>query len=174
MKNSTYQYKLSESQMEVWLLAQTNEDANCSCNEIATLEFTGEVDASKLQQAIQKVVQRNDGLRTTFHKLGEYAEVHQELGFGYQTHDWTGLDADESDSRHRELVIQEGRTPFDLENGPLLRVHFQKMESQKDQLEALKEIRTIMEKSSKFISLSGIMEHWYGKLGRHVNNVIAI
>ena len=120
--------------MEVWLLAQTNEDANCSCNEIATLEFTGEVDASKLQQAIQKVVQRNDGLRTTFHKLGEYAEVHQELGFGYQTHDWTGLDADESDSRHRELVIQEGRTPFDLENGPLLRVHFQKMESQKSLL----------------------------------------
>lgn len=30
------------------------------------------------------------------------------------------------------------------------------MESQKDQLEALKEIRSIMEKSSKFISLSGL------------------
>ena len=129
MANTSYRYPLSESQMEVWLLSQTNADANCSCNEIATLEFDGTIDCGNLEKSLQQVVQRNDCLRTTFHHLGEYAEVHAELDPVFVFHDWSSLDAESAEQRHRELVSLEGKTPFELVEGPLLRLHFQKLSS---------------------------------------------
>lgn len=132
MSNSnSNSYPITESQLEVWLLSRVSDEANCAFNEIASLEFEGEVCESNLKSAIDQVVARNESLRTTFDRQGVNAIVQSNLNYEYAVHDWTNCNGSESEWNRKQLLRDEGNTPFDLESGPLLRIHLQKLPQSK-------------------------------------------
>ncbi|THA24433.1 aminotransferase class III-fold pyridoxal phosphate-dependent enzyme [Streptomyces sp. RKND-216] len=55
-----------DAQHELWLLAQTGEDASRAYNESVRLDLRGRLDLSALREAVQAVVARHEGLRTVF------------------------------------------------------------------------------------------------------------
>ena len=120
-------YPITEAQLEVWLLSRISDEANCAFNEIASLEFRGEVCEQKLKSAVAQVVSRNENLRATFDSEGANATIHSEANFGYAVHDWTQCNDSEIESNRKQLLRDEGNEPFDLESGPLLRLHWQKL-----------------------------------------------
>jgi hypothetical protein len=118
------QFPATEAQLEVWLSSQQSVEANCAYNEISSLEFRGELDAERLKLAIDKVVARNASLRSTFSPDGYEVRVHADVVYSYETADLTGDQT--RDGGQLSIVQTQARTPFDLVNGPLLRVVLQK------------------------------------------------
>ena len=123
-KGATETYPASEAQLEVWLSSQQSVEANCAYNEISSLVFRGGLDKAVLKQAFEKVVQRHPSLRTTFTKDGQQAIVHPELKYGYKETDLSRF-ADRIDDALDSVIREEGRTPFDLVEGPLVRLVLQ-------------------------------------------------
>ena len=123
-KGATETYPASEAQLEVWLSSQQSVEANCAYNEISSLVFRGGLDKAVLKQAFEKVVQRHPSLRTTFSKDGQQAIVHPELKYGYKETDLSRF-ADRIDDALDSVIREEGRTPFDLVEGPLVRLVLQ-------------------------------------------------
>ena len=118
-------YAASEPQIEVWLSSLQSVEANCAYNEIASLTFDGELDVERIKQAIGKVVQRHGSLRSTFSEDGQQVIVHRDADFGFENVDLRSKKDDELEEALQEVVIKQASTPFDLVNGPLLRVVLQ-------------------------------------------------
>ncbi len=101
------------------------------------LGFSGALDVAVLQQAVHRLVQRHDSLRTVFgagpeglpeQRIDPAARV--DIPFA----DLSTLDVATRAVRHREAVLQVCRTPFELTTGPLLRGALLKMEEGEHQL----------------------------------------
>ncbi|MEM8681551.1 MAG: condensation domain-containing protein, partial [Planctomycetota bacterium] len=120
-------YPIAESQLEVWLASQQNAEANCAYNECSSLHLRGPLDTDALQRAVEGVVQRHEGLRATFSANGQTTTIHDQLPFDYTFVDWSSLPSTAQVEAHRQAILEEGTTPFDLEYGPLLRVRLQKL-----------------------------------------------
>ena len=102
----------TDAQREIWLASQVSEAASCAYNETRRLRFRGPLRRAALHAALQSLVDRHDALRTTFSPDGgeQRTAPHLTLAMPVET---TGT-ADEA-------ARTEAETPFDLENGPLIR-----------------------------------------------------
>ncbi|MEO5878508.1 MAG: amino acid adenylation domain-containing protein, partial [Streptosporangiaceae bacterium] len=83
------------------------------------LRITGPVDAGALRQAVDRLTDRHEALRTTF-PFGDgtpTGHVHARLLPRFETFDTTGWDPAALETRIADFAHE----PFDLENGPLLR-----------------------------------------------------
>ncbi|WP_459748810.1 condensation domain-containing protein, partial [Pseudomonas sp. 3A(2025)] len=110
---------LSYAQQRQWLLWQLEPES--SAYNIATaLSFNGILDLEALQHSFQALIARHETLRTTFEMDGEkpIQVIHPDLPFSI---DVERLESAE-DSLVQARVEQEMARPFDLLNGPLLRV----------------------------------------------------
>ena len=119
-------YSASEAQLEVWLSSGQSTEANCAYNEISSLVFVGNLNVDVLLQAFEKVVERHDSLRTTFSNDGQTAFVHSGLKHGLKKVDLSANNGAELSDALSAVIKTEANTPFDLENGPLVRVVLQK------------------------------------------------
>ena len=128
-------FAASEAQLEVWLSCQQSVEANCSYNELCSLTFHGKLDTGHLKLAIEKVVERNAALRSTFSADGQEVVVHNEPNFEFEAVDWIESDRGELADLEREVVNRLANTPFDLENGPLLRVVMQRIDANQHKLD---------------------------------------
>ena len=120
-------YAATEAQLEIWLSSQQSAQANCSYNEIGSLILTGPLDAAALEQSLVKVAKRNASLRTTFSADGQTARVKSTANHIFEFVDLSELDPTRAQDAQRAIVSEEAHTPFDLENGPLLRCKLQKL-----------------------------------------------
>ena len=112
---------LTEPQREIFLAAALNDDANCAFNESLTLRLHGPVRHADLSFAIDAVVARHDGLRSTICADGEALCFDPVFRGQTEFIDLT-LDNPETQAlRIDERVAVEAGTPFDLNQGPLLR-----------------------------------------------------
>ena len=118
-------YDASEPQIEVWLSSLQSIEATCAYNEIASLTFDGELDSDRIKQAISKVVQRHGSLRSTFSEDGQQVIVHRDENFIFEEVDLRDMQDDELEEALQEVIINQASTPFDLVDGPLLRVVLQ-------------------------------------------------
>ncbi|WP_231883631.1 condensation domain-containing protein, partial [Methylomonas koyamae] len=112
---------LSYGQQRLWFLAQLEPDS--SAYHIAdAVWLNGTVDASALQRSVDKLVARHESLRTTFRNVGGKALqiVHAQLPVAVAWLDCREMVGDEVAVKTKLEAIE--RQPFDLENGPLLRV----------------------------------------------------
>ncbi len=139
MNNSTQDknvssYPVTEAQLEVWLLSQVSDEANCAFNEIATLRLTGDVDVDALHQALEQVVQRHGLLQATINEELRAIQINSDVKPKVINSDWSTFSVEDQQQRHEELIKQEGTTPFDLANGPLFRVHILKLNEHEYQL----------------------------------------
>jgi glutamate-1-semialdehyde aminotransferase/acyl carrier protein len=70
------QLPMHEAQVGVWFLCNSSPEAARPYHEFVTLSFTGKLDVGALHGALQSVVDRHDGLRTTIEEDGRYQLVH--------------------------------------------------------------------------------------------------
>jgi len=110
---------LSHGQRSLWFLHHLAPEAG-AYNIAAVARVLSPVDAERLERAFQALVDRHGALRTTFPATaGEpFRRVAGRLDFALSREDATGWSAE----RLRDRLAGEAWRPFDLENGPLLRV----------------------------------------------------
>ncbi len=113
---------LSYAQQRLWFLQQV--EANSAYNMPAILHLQGALQYTVLQGAIDTIVARHENLRTTFHEEG--GEIYQRIAppapVAIPIIDLTPIAAMTVEAAALALADDELRRPFDLAQGPLLRV----------------------------------------------------
>jgi amino acid adenylation domain-containing protein len=116
-----HQVPLTESQREIWLAANLNNEANCAFNESVTLKLHGSADENNLRRALEQAIDRHDALRSVLDAQHEALRVEPEFHGQIPIMDLSALPAEESASILQDKIVEEGVTPFDLAHGPLVR-----------------------------------------------------
>ncbi|MEO1524137.1 MAG: amino acid adenylation domain-containing protein [Planctomycetota bacterium] len=120
-------YATTEAQLEIWLASQQSVDANCAYNEISSIEFRGGLDQQALRAALESVVKRNASLRSTFSSDGQTVIVHERTELNFRSIDLSKHHAENQLAEQDRVIRDEGTTPFDLVNGPLIRFVLRKI-----------------------------------------------
>ncbi|NSL86194.1 amino acid adenylation domain-containing protein [Chitinophaga sp. Mgbs1] len=116
-------YALSNAQLRFWVLSRFT-DSSLAYNMALGLQLDGPLQEALLKSALLAVVSRHESLRTVFRQTpaGEIRQfIHPvadiQLNWNYQD-----ISREENpDQLLKEIYATEQLTPFDLENGPLLR-----------------------------------------------------
>ena len=111
----------TEAQRELWLSCQNGPEASCAYNESISLKLKGPLDLPSFERAVNSVIARHDAFRTTFSSDGMYLLFNQALSIEIRKHDFSNLDNTTVDSKIAEILEKDGRSPFDLKFGPLIR-----------------------------------------------------
>jgi amino acid adenylation domain-containing protein/FkbM family methyltransferase len=126
-------YPVSSSQKRLWILSQF-EEGNIAYNMARAYVFEGDLKPAVLEYSFNTLLERHENLRTVF-KEDEQGEIRQfinsamDSGFRITYQD---LRAEEKQEKKlKELVRSEFIKPFDLSNGPLLRVNLFRIEDNK-------------------------------------------
>ncbi|MBC1223946.1 amino acid adenylation domain-containing protein [Nostoc sp. UCD121] len=110
---------LSFAQQRMWFLYQL-ESQSPFYNEGLQLRVAGVLNVEALEQSINKIICRHEILRTTFPAVdGKPLQIiSPSLTINIPVLDLQGLE----ESEVQQIVTKEARQPFDLSNGPLLRI----------------------------------------------------
>ena len=113
---------LSFAQQRLWFLDQLESDSPFYNIPLA-VRLAGSLDFAALQNSFNEIVRRHETLRTAFQiKDGWPVQViAPPPAIWLSVVDITTLTPAEQESRIKELTIEEARSPFDLEQGPLMR-----------------------------------------------------
>jgi amino acid adenylation domain-containing protein len=113
-------FPLSDGQKALWFLWQL-EPESAAYNISTAVRIPGALDVAALRSAFQGLVDRHPALRTTFAlDGGEPVQVVHESGQVWFSEEDASAWTDDS---LRARLAAEANRPFDLEKGPLLRVH---------------------------------------------------
>src|SRR5262249_28884397 len=116
---------LSYAQQRLWFLAQMDE-LSTAYHIPFGMRLRGELNQAALKQALNRIVERHEALRTTFvTEDGEPAQRIkgiEESCFYLVEHDLR-VHSEEPERKQElgRIVAEEARAPFDLEVGPLVR-----------------------------------------------------
>ncbi len=122
-------YPLSSSQMRLWLLSQMDE-VSVVYHLPFSFKIQGDYDFSILEQSIYALIKRHESLRTVFKEdvegqVRQWIIPFEALNFKVGFQDLTNTVA--AQQQIEDYIRKDNNTPFDLENGPLLRVTFFKL-----------------------------------------------
>ncbi|HEY2232359.1 MAG TPA: condensation domain-containing protein, partial [Candidatus Angelobacter sp.] len=114
--------RLSFAQQRLWFLAQMA--GGSEAYHIALrVQLRGRLDKAALKQALNRLVERHEALRTTFAMIdGEPQQrisALEESDFHLLEHDLRR--SQDAKGEQEGLIAEEGRTSFDLEAGPVIR-----------------------------------------------------
>jgi myxalamid-type nonribosomal peptide synthetase MxaA len=115
---------LSFSQQRLWFLDQL--DAGQIAYNIPTaLRLTGRLEVPVLERAVNEIIRRHEILRTRFGTAGGQPVqiVAPELRLAVGIHDLTGLRESGREAEVVRRAREDGDRPFDLAQGPLLRIN---------------------------------------------------
>ncbi len=114
---------LSFAQQRLWFLDQL-ESQSTIYNMPAAVRLIGHLDLAGLEMAVQEIVQRHEVLRTTFEIVnGAPTQViAPTLKMSLSVVDLQALPVVAQSVEVQRLALEEAQSPFDLRNGPLLRV----------------------------------------------------
>jgi tyrocidine synthetase III len=125
-------YEVSHSQKRLWVLSQF-EGEKVAFNMHGAYVFHEGLDRKAFAKAFQTLINRHESLRTTFIAIGgEPKQKIHTITDHLFNFDYQDLQNEVSPMREAErLVKKEPFIPFDLENGPLLRVKLLQVEIDK-------------------------------------------
>lgn len=114
---------LSFAQQRLWFIDQLDPNTP-AYNMPAPVRFTGPMNIPVLERSLQEIVRRHEALRTTFEAIdGQPVQViAPELKLPITLIDLRSLPENERMAEARRHASEDGMKPFDLRNGPLLRV----------------------------------------------------
>ena len=121
---------LTAGQREVWMACQMGDMASCAFNESDSVMIRGPLDTRQFTQAVTRVLAEQEAFRYRFSGDGTFQWVDAQAEFDLPFTDLSALDEVGRKARLETLVDREALTPFDLENGPLVRVRLVKLEAQ--------------------------------------------
>ncbi|MGF2508184.1 amino acid adenylation domain-containing protein, partial [Ralstonia pseudosolanacearum] len=121
---------LSFAQQRLWFLAQM-EGGSEAYHIPVGLRLKGELDEDALRRALDRIVARHEALRTRFEvQEGQAVQFIVPADVGL-TLEWVDLSTEEASEHQLGLQAEaEARTPFDLEQGPLIRGRLVKLGEQ--------------------------------------------
>ena len=116
------QADLSFSQESLWFLQQLDPD-NIAYNLNYLIKFTGGIDKTSLERALNELVHRHEPFRTVYpNQGGKPVQIIQPFEpFSLPVVDYSGLSEDEQQQAILQYVSDHGDKPFDLQRGPLIR-----------------------------------------------------
>jgi amino acid adenylation domain-containing protein len=114
---------LSYSQERLWFIHQLN-PRSTAYHVPRAIGIEGALDADVLDRAFTEIVRRHEILRTTFPAVdgGPIQAIHAPYAFHIPAVDLSHVAPQDRPRAVREYWHTKGQHPFDLENGPLLRV----------------------------------------------------
>ncbi|HXM47598.1 MAG TPA: amino acid adenylation domain-containing protein, partial [Pyrinomonadaceae bacterium] len=114
---------LSFAQQRLWFLDHLRPGQSFYNIPIA-IELLGRLDRAALERTLNEIVRRHEVLRTSFASEGGVARqiIAAEMELVLEVIELGELGAAERERETRRLAREEGRRPFDLSAGPLLRV----------------------------------------------------
>jgi len=126
---------LSYSQQRLWILDRLV-PGMVSYNLPLAREFTGDIRVGLLEEVFNEIIRRHESLRTVFALENEepVQVILPELKFKVETIDLRQLPVEVREKETARLVSEEAAKPFDLEQGPLLRVTVVHLEKNKHAL----------------------------------------
>jgi amino acid adenylation domain-containing protein len=115
-------FPASFAQQRLWFLDQL-EPGNAAYNLPRAFRITGPLNVNVLTQAFQIVIQRHASLRTVFDSVeGEARQiVLSDLDVNIPVVDLAAFRESERETEALRIASEEGKKPFDLTEGPLLR-----------------------------------------------------
>ncbi|MBK4998721.1 amino acid adenylation domain-containing protein [Pseudomonas sp. S31] len=122
---------LSAAQRRLWLLWQLQPNS-AAYNVPGGLRLRGELDHAALDRAFKILVQRHEALRSYFFEQEGVAlqKVEEGVDFSVQHEDLRDVAVEQREELAQAIVAQETATPFDLEEGALLRVRLVQVDEQ--------------------------------------------
>jgi amino acid adenylation domain-containing protein len=126
---------LSFAQRRLWFLHQLD-PAGAAYHVPGALRLSGRLDAAALARSLAALVRRHEALRTTFELAGEEPVQRIAPGGGLELGevDLRALPAAVRAGEAARLEVEEGRRPFDLARGPLLRALLLRLEAAESSL----------------------------------------
>jgi amino acid adenylation domain-containing protein len=112
---------LTESQREILYASARGSDANCAFNESLTLHLQGYAKEHEICSALEAAIGRHDALGSTVDLNEECLRIVPACKIQIPFVDLTALAAAEQEQFIDGRIVEEGRTSFDLFNGPLVR-----------------------------------------------------
>jgi amino acid adenylation domain-containing protein len=113
---------LSFAQLRLWFLDQL-EPGNATYNMASAYRLSGPLDLTALEQSFNEIVRRHDSFRTTFSVVdGQPRQViRPALTLPVPVIDLSDLSETEREGQVQQLVLEERKWVFKLDQGPLLR-----------------------------------------------------
>jgi amino acid adenylation domain-containing protein len=114
---------VSDSQSRIWFMDRLAPEAS-AYNITAAIRFAGEMDRPALRRSLDRLVERHEALRTTIEdRDGEPVQViAPALQLELPEINLRATPAELRLDKARQMLRDEGRRPFDLSRGPLVRV----------------------------------------------------
>ncbi|MDZ7969598.1 MAG: amino acid adenylation domain-containing protein [Nostoc sp. DedSLP03] len=114
---------LSFGQQRIWFLHQFEPDSS-SNNMPVVVRFTGNLNVAVLEESLREVVRRHEVLRTTFPAMnGKPTQViATDVSLTLPIIDLRQVPDEQREAEAHLLATKEAHQPFDLANGPILRV----------------------------------------------------
>jgi amino acid adenylation domain-containing protein len=113
-------FRLSPQQERLW-----SGEAEPAGRSRGVFLLTGTFEAPRLQEALLRVVERHEILRTTFQRQPgmrlPLQVVHEELAPGWEAHDLSGLAPGEQETKTSQLIVGLETSEWNLQDGPLTR-----------------------------------------------------
>ncbi|KAA3617202.1 MAG: amino acid adenylation domain-containing protein [Calditrichaeota bacterium] len=124
----TKEMPLSFSQQRLWFLDQLA-PGSANYNIPSAFKIIGSVNLDVMTLAINEIIRRHEVLRTTFgNKDGKpYLIIKDELLYEPEQIDLSEIKPSEREVKVQQLSTQNATDPFDLAEGPLIRVQFLKI-----------------------------------------------
>lgn len=123
-----------ESQEEIWAACMIGgTDANRAYNESVSLLFTGILQKSVMEIALQEVVNRHEALRATISADGKYLCVNKFSALNVLFEDLSSKSGSNQEKYLQDFGKNDSEKSFDLQNGPLIRAALFKL-SEKNHL----------------------------------------
>ncbi|MBX8513358.1 amino acid adenylation domain-containing protein [Pseudomonas cichorii] len=124
---------VSLAQQRLWFLDQLDHSAGAAYHIPALLRLNGELNRNALQQALDRIVERHESLRTTFERHG--SQVLQRIAAPDSiTISETTVSQALDNEVLQHMAAQEVSKPFDLAKGPLFRAHLVRLSDSEHRL----------------------------------------
>ena len=112
----------TEAQREVFIASSMGAEASCAYNESVSLELKGELDKNALESAVATLVQRHEALRGCISADGLRVIIQERDDIRMRDMDLSGKSSAEQQQELAALGTTDMAAPFDLLNGPVLRM----------------------------------------------------
>ncbi|NEQ75873.1 MAG: SDR family NAD(P)-dependent oxidoreductase [Okeania sp. SIO2C9] len=119
---------LTEAQKQFWFLDQVDENSKQAYIDQVCLQLEGIFNINAMEQAIKKIVERHEALRTRISSEGDFQEVLPEVKIEVPLINFSDLSVSDREAQVTEWLEGEIQKPFNLEEAPLWRVYILKLE----------------------------------------------
>jgi amino acid adenylation domain-containing protein/non-ribosomal peptide synthase protein (TIGR01720 family) len=118
---------LTAAQKQLWVLTQIEEEGSLAYNLSVSVELQGSLQLEAMRQAVQKLVNRHQALRTSISSIGDVQQILPSLILDVPLVDLSGVESD----KVAEWFKNDSLRPFVLHEGPLFRVQILKLAPQR-------------------------------------------